>query len=531
MTTQSLPDRPDLDQLRRQAKELRNAARRADPEALARLRAHRPAGAPVTLADAQLVVAREHGCASWPQLKATVEERLMDREQRARAFVRASVTGHADRARRLFDADPSLAAYDLWTAAVLGETDQVIRLLEFDRSLAVQADAESGWTPLLAVCNSRWHQIDPPRGPGLRAVAEALMDAGADPNSSVGQVPQLGHCSTLYAAAGLANHPELAELLLERGADPDTPAALYQTAFLSDHVSLRLLLDAGARAEGGDALAGAISVDDAEAVRLLLDAGIDPARPLPPEALGESYAPEPPVGAVRAAVEFQCSRELIVLLLDRGADPDARGQDGQSAYRHAVRQGRGELVELLEAHGAQNDATPVDRFLDACVRADRAEAERQLAARPGLLGELTDADHWAIAHAADHGDIDAVRLMLDLGFPRDGTVGDDGATPLHAAAAAGAAKLVAFLLERGADLEATDTTWGATPLCWATVGSGFGLGHNPHADWIATVELLIAAGASTEGVWVGGKPPSDDVAVVLHAHGVEAPAEDEEDEG
>lgn len=149
MTPQSLPDRPDLDQLRRQAKELRNAARRGDPEALARLRAHRPAGAPVPLADAQLVVAREHGCASWPQLKATVEERLMDREQKARAFVRASVTGHTDRARRLLDADPSLAAHDVWTAAVLGEIDQVSRRLEHDPSLAVQADAESGWTPLL----------------------------------------------------------------------------------------------------------------------------------------------------------------------------------------------------------------------------------------------------------------------------------------------------------------------------------------------------------------------------------------------
>lgn len=531
MTTQALPDRPDLDQLRRQAKELRNAARRGDPEALARFRAHRPAGAPVTLADAQLVVAREHGCASWPQLKATVEERLMDREQKARAFVRASVTGHTDRARRLFDADPSLAVHDLWTAAVLGEADHVARLLGHDRSLAVQADAESGWTPLLAVCNSRWHQLDPPRGPGLRAVAETLMDAGADPNTSLGQVPQYGHCSTLYAAAGLANHPELAELLLKRGADPNTPAALYHTAFLPDHASLRLLLDAGARAEGGDALAAAISVDDAEAVRLLLDAGIDPAEPLPPQALGESYLPEPPVGAVHAAVEFQCSRQLIALLLAGGADPDGRGQDGQSAYRQAVRHGRTEVVELLAAHGAQNDTNPVDQFLGACVRADRADAERQLAARPTLVDELTSADHWTIAHAADHGDIDAVRLMLDLGFPLNGTVGDDGATPLHAAAGAGAADLVAFLLERGADLEATDTTWGSTPLCWATVGSGFGLGHNPHADWITTVELLIAAGAATDDVWVIGKPPSDDVAVVLHAHGVEAPAEDEEDEG
>jgi hypothetical protein len=265
-------------------------------------------------------------------------------------------------------------------------------------------------------------------------------------------------------------------------------------------------------------------------VRLLLEAGIDPASPLPAEALGESYAPEPPVGAAHAAVELQCSTELIARLLEGGADPDGRGQNGLSAHRLAVRQGRTEVVDLLASHGARDDATTVDRFLGACVRADRAEADRHLTGHPGLLDELTDRDHRAITHAADHGDVDAVRLMLDLGFPRDATVGDDGATPLHAAAGAGAAELVAFLLGRGADLEAIDTTWGATPLCWATVGSGFGLGHVPHADWVATVELLIAAGASTDSVWIVGKPPSDPVAAVLHGHGVDPPPENE-DEG
>jgi hypothetical protein len=41
---------------------------------------------------------------------------------------------------------------------------------------------------------------------------------------------------------------------------------------------------------------------------------------------------------------------------------------------------------------------------------------------------------------------------------------------------------------------------------------------------------LIAAGASLDGVWVADKPPSDDVAVVLAAHGVRPP-EDEEEQG
>jgi ankyrin repeat protein len=529
MTAHSLPDRPDLAQLRRQAKELRNAAREGEPAAVARLAAHRPAGVPVTLAAAHLVIAREHGFSSWPQLNAAVEERRMSRKQKARALVVASVSGRMDRAVRLVEADPSLATYNLWTAAALGEAAHVRALLGRDSSSAVEADPESGWSPLLVVCNSRWHQIDRDRATGLREAAELLMEAGASADTSVGRVPDFGHCSALYAAAGLANHPELAEMLLKRGADPDTPAALYHTAFLQDHVCLQLLLDHGARAEGADALAAAISVDDVEAVRLLLDAGVDAAAPLPAQALGESYEPEPPVGAVRAAVEFQCGVELLDLLLQRGADPDARGQDGQSAYRLAVRQGQTEVTHRLRSCGAHDDATEIDHFLAACVRADRPEAERHLLHRPGLVDDLTDEDHKAIAHAADRGDVPAVQLMLDLGFPLNAPVGDDGATPLHAAAGAGAADLVAFLLERGADIEAEDTSWAATPLCWATVGSGFGLGHSPSADWVTTVQTLIAAGASTEGVWVTGKPPSDEVAAVLAGHGVHPP-EDEEDE-
>jgi hypothetical protein len=69
-----LPDRPDLDQLRRQARELLRAAQHDEPGAVARLRA---VSDRVTLAAAQLAVAREHGYRSWPALKAEVERRRL----------------------------------------------------------------------------------------------------------------------------------------------------------------------------------------------------------------------------------------------------------------------------------------------------------------------------------------------------------------------------------------------------------------------------------------------------------------------
>jgi Family of unknown function (DUF5990)/Domain of unknown function (DUF5655) len=68
----SLPDRPDLDQLRRQARELQRAAAGGDPGARRRVQ---PVSAKTTLAAAQLAVAREYGFASWAKLKDEAERR------------------------------------------------------------------------------------------------------------------------------------------------------------------------------------------------------------------------------------------------------------------------------------------------------------------------------------------------------------------------------------------------------------------------------------------------------------------------
>ena len=69
-----LPRRADLDQLRRQAKQLRKAAAEGLPEAVARVGA---VSDQVSLAAAQLVLAREHSCRSWPALKAAVKGRTV----------------------------------------------------------------------------------------------------------------------------------------------------------------------------------------------------------------------------------------------------------------------------------------------------------------------------------------------------------------------------------------------------------------------------------------------------------------------
>jgi hypothetical protein len=77
-----LPERADIDQLRRKARELLRAAAAGEPEALTRLRAvsERP-----TLAAAQLAVAREHGFRSWPALRSEVESRRQSTDWDLRA--------------------------------------------------------------------------------------------------------------------------------------------------------------------------------------------------------------------------------------------------------------------------------------------------------------------------------------------------------------------------------------------------------------------------------------------------------------
>ncbi len=67
-----LPDRPDIDQLRRQARDLQRAAQDGDVAALRRLRA---VSDKVTLSTAQLALAREYGFPSWRRLADEVERR------------------------------------------------------------------------------------------------------------------------------------------------------------------------------------------------------------------------------------------------------------------------------------------------------------------------------------------------------------------------------------------------------------------------------------------------------------------------
>jgi Lon protease-like protein len=94
----SLPSRPSLEHLKKQAKDLLDAHQRGDAEALGRIRAAVPAfagmsdeaiaRAPFALHDAQSAIAREHGLKSWAELREAVAAKAAE-PQLPEALVRA----------------------------------------------------------------------------------------------------------------------------------------------------------------------------------------------------------------------------------------------------------------------------------------------------------------------------------------------------------------------------------------------------------------------------------------------------------
>jgi ankyrin repeat protein len=500
----SIPERPDLAQLRRQAKELRNALRRGETGAVDRF-VGQYGGAPqgaITLAAAQLVIARELGFASWPRLKAAVEAHAPSPERRVEAFVAASVEGRLREAATILDTVPDVASHSPAAAAVLGDAQQVARMIAVDPAAAVAVDEVRGWPPLLYACYSRWQQIDPGRAAGLTEVVRLLLDAGASPNTNDGaRYPR-----SVLKGSVEANNPDMTRFLLEAGANPDVGQPIGEAVGRGDHRCLELLLSHGARVAGTWALGAAVYHDDPRAVALLaqaLRASAGPVEQQATDALPDAAA--------------NASPDVAAALLAAGADPQASDEHGVSALRLAVRAGNSETAALLAGRGATDDSTDVDRFIGACLRADRPAAEQLLAGHPGLRDRLTDDDRAAIFEAASSASGRALRLMLDLGFSPH-VSNDSGEQPLHTASYAGNAEAVRHLLDAGADVDARDARFDATPLAFATVGSGEQAGQP--GNWIEVVRLLVSAGASGHGVWIAGKPPSEDVIDLLLNYGI-----------
>jgi len=143
------------------------------------------------------------------------------------AFIEAAIWhGGLEPAEAILAAHAEIAGSDIHTAAILGDDALVRRFLAEDPSNVSAKSPPHGGDALNYLCLSKYLRLDPARTPAFLRSATALLDAGADPNTgfwTTGQFPERE--TALYGAAGVAHHPEMTRLLLERGADPNDDEA------------------------------------------------------------------------------------------------------------------------------------------------------------------------------------------------------------------------------------------------------------------------------------------------------------------
>lgn len=484
-----LPERPDLDQLKKQAKDLLDDIRAQRPEALARVPANELAG--FALADAQRVLAREYGFPSWTKLKERVE--LSGPALAARAIIHASLQGQADKVAAILQQHPRLSRVGINVAAVLGDATGVRDWLRHDPALATKKNDQSGWTPLLSACVGRVGGDDASRADCVRQLLAAGANANdywIEPSFPDAKLP------ALYGATGINNHPQVARVLLAAGANPNDGESLYHAAEHHHVACLEVLL------EGGADLGQRNERWNNTPLYFLL--GHSPTTAQAPAAragiiwLVEHGAnPNVPAYAEREVPLFQAIRNgwdlgLIEIFLRHGADPRAARRDGYTLADYAVRCGREDVVALLVRHGAVRDPVPLDEFLGALACGDTPRARRWLIERPSWAEEQVDVIAQILSKSFQRGELGALNTAIE--FDLDYTyVNEKGETPLHYAAIHGLLPAVRRLIDRKVVVNTRDHTYHAPPLGWCVHGSIHFKSQG--ADYPAVAEALLDAGA------------------------------------
>jgi ankyrin repeat protein len=133
----------------------------------------------------------------------------------------------------------------------------------------------------------------------------------------------------------------------------------------------------------------------------------------------------------------------------------------------------------------------------ACELGDEALFREVLAKNPRLAGELTEQDRNRLAAAAQGNNTNAVRMMLEAGWPVEAQ-GPNGVTALHWAAFHGNASMAREILRLSPPLEVKDLTHQGTPIDWALYGSLHGW-YCKTGDYAGVVTALLDAGSTAPG--------------------------------
>jgi ankyrin repeat protein len=411
--TRAMRENPDLDQLKRQAKELLEAYRESSPEAVAEVEAYHRTATRETFAlhDAQFVLARSYGFESWPKLKAAIDGVT------AAKLHEAAESGALETARNLLIRRPEIVDLGrgemraLHMAVLRRDLDMTTLLLEFgadpDGGIWPNRDATSphviardrGYEEIVDVIDTarRKRGARGPEGPteatrklhrAYQSGSEPAMVAVLDEHPDLAEMCRPDGLTLLHQMAG---HGALVIMkwLLDHGADVNlkseqgwTPLDFAATGrggdWLFDNGTFErvaeLLVEHGAQLsplsaaalgrwdylakcskqglEGNGVLEAAVKGNHPEVLRRLLDLGLDPDDPTQVGHIAEqTWSAGGPL--FQAVVLHRI--EIARLLLERGADPNASvWTSGSPAYR--AYEGRNpEMIALIEQYGGWID--------------------------------------------------------------------------------------------------------------------------------------------------------------------------------
>ena len=408
-------------------------------------------------------------------------------------------SGTLEQARALLASHPELAGASMYTAAVLGDDESVRRFLALDSASATAKGGPHDWDPLTYLCFSRFLRLDPSKSEGFVRAARALLDAGASATTGFfekNHQPAPEFESAIYGAAGVAHHPELTRLLLERGANPNDGETPYHVIETYDNRAMQILVESGKLT--ADSIATLLlrkhDWHDYDGIKWLLEHGASPN-------LTSGWKITP----FYQAVQRDNWIETLRMSLDHGADPTIVAGNGRSPAVVAARRGRGDALDLFAQRGIRIDFVGVDRLIAACARNDAETIRSMAVTEPELVRDLVAEGGPLIAEFAGNGNTNGVKQLLDLGVDvnarhpeGDGYFGiAKNSTALHSAAWRARHATVKLLIERAAQVDAKDAN-GRTPLMHAVracVDSYWTDGRKPDS-----VDALLRAGASVENV-------------------------------
>jgi ankyrin repeat protein len=455
-----LPSRPNLEQLKKQAKNILKGHQAAQPEILKLIREHHPrfgksadaaiAKTKLALSDAQVVLARQYGFDSWAKLKTHTESQATGPVNQADVLALRDAAGHGDLAEvnALLDAHPEIinerGGEGVRTAlhsAVFGKQEAALKLL-LERGADPNVRCEGDYAyPLHFACEKQ-----------LFPMIRLLVEHGAD-TVGEGDYHELGVLGWLTAWGSAQPNREIVDYLLAHGARHN----IFSAVATGDVNAIREL----------------VAKNPAD-LEKRMDASNHRRMPLH-------------LAVMKKQVES------LETLLELGANTESLAEAALTPLDQAALNGEKDLAQILIDNGA------TIRLPSAIALHRTRDVEKLMKQEPGAL---KPGNRWGtlIIRAAESspGDViieELIRLGASVNVHDSTKTAVDNAggyTALHAAAWNGNASAAAALIKHGANVAAREDKWHGTPGGWADYA-----GHKELGDFIrrGPVDIMEAVEA------------------------------------